>query len=256
MKYRYQKPHESLVEYVRTILILEGFFQADTKQLPLVTNGMPALFCRIENETGNIPQLMFFGKSISPEAWVINKTTTIITYFFKPFAMASVFDIPASELINNPIDLTRWNAHKTNALNTQLLYAANTSEKIQVLDNLLSHQLQENHKQCEIVRVATDAIMNDSSTEILATLLNSLNLNERTFQRIFKKFVGVTPSHYRRICQFQLSFAQLRAKEFDKVTDVAFDNGFADQSHFIRSFKEFTQTTPNNYLKSGLKKKK
>jgi methylphosphotriester-DNA--protein-cysteine methyltransferase len=170
--------------------------------------------------------------------------------------MASVFDIPASELINDSIDLSRWNAHKTNALNTQLLYALDTSGKIQVLDNLVIHQLQENHKQCEIVRVATDAIMNDSSTEILATLLNSLNLNERTFQRIFKKFVGVTPSHYRRICQFQLSFAQLRAKEFDKVTDVAFDNGFADQSHFIRSFKEFTQTTPNNYLKSGLKKKK
>jgi AraC-like DNA-binding protein len=43
--------------------------------------------------------------------------------------------------------------------------------------------------------------------------------------------------------------------EFDKLTDVAYKTGFADQSHFIRSFKEFTQITPNDYLKSGLKDK-
>ncbi|MBA4058005.1 MAG: AraC family transcriptional regulator, partial [Marivirga sp.] len=58
-----------------------------------------------------------------------------------------------------------------------------------------------------------------------------------------------------RICQFQLSFAQVRAKEFNTLTDVAYDNGFADQSHFIRSFREFVDTTPNHYLRWGLKEK-
>jgi AraC-like DNA-binding protein len=68
--------------------------------------------------------------------------------------------------------------------------------------------------------------------------------------------VGVTPVQYRRICQFQSAFEQLRSKEFNNASDVAFGSGFADQSHFIRSFKEFTQTTPNNYIQSGLKAKK
>jgi AraC-like DNA-binding protein len=48
----------------------------------------------------------------------------------------------------------------------------------------------------------------------------------------------------------------VRSKEFQTLADVAYDNGFADQSHFIRSFKEFTETTPNTYLRSGLKEKK
>jgi AraC-like DNA-binding protein len=47
----------------------------------------------------------------------------------------------------------------------------------------------------------------------------------------------------------------LRGKGFNNLTDIAYDNGFADQSHFIRSFKEFTQITPNDYLRSGLKEK-
>jgi AraC-like DNA-binding protein len=259
MKYWYQKPHASLTEYVRTILILEGFSAADANQLPLVTSGMPAFFycCETDhNGVVHIRELALFGKSIPPEAFVIHETTTIVGYFFKPFALASVFNVAASDLIKDRLELSTWSPHKANALKTQLLYATSTSRKIEILDNLIIQELQENHKQCEIVRIATDEIMNNSNTEVLSALLNTLKLNERTFQRIFKKFVGVTPSHYRRICQFHHSFSQLRTKDFEKVTDVAFDNGFADQSHFIRSFKEFTQTTPNTYLKSGLKRKK
>jgi AraC-like DNA-binding protein len=97
--------------------------------------------------------------------------------------------------------------------------------------------------------------MNNSSKEIIAEILDSLDINERTFQRMFKKYVGITPTQYRRICQFQQSFGQLREKQFHKISEVAYDNGFADQSHFIRSFKEFTQITPNDYLKKGLKNK-
>ena len=54
--------------------------------------------------------------------------------------------------------------------------------------------------------------MYNSGTEILSELLEKFKLNERTFQRIFKKYVGVTPNQYRRICQFHISFAQLEQK--------------------------------------------
>ncbi|HEX7902985.1 MAG TPA: helix-turn-helix domain-containing protein [Chitinophagaceae bacterium] len=258
MKYWYQKPHQLISAYVRTVLILEGLSQPGAVELPLFTNGMPALLCRTEKdqtENENILQLTLFGKSIPPNNWTINSNTTIIVYFFKPFALAGIFNIPAAKLIEAPVDLSNWSPHKTNALRTQLIYAGSTPRKIEVLDNLLIHQLQQHNKECEIIKYATDQIMYDPGTEILSAILNKLNLTERTFQRVFKKYVGVTPNQYRRICQFQLSFAQLRSKEFNKLTDVAYDNGFADQSHFIRSFREFTQITPNNYLRSGLNEK-
>lgn len=256
MKYWYQKPHQLLTEYIRTVLVLEGFSPPNAEQLPLVTNGMPALLCRTEKtEHGNedILHLMLFGKSTTAESWTINNETTIIAYFFKPFALSTVFNLPAKKLIREPVELSNWNPHKTNALKTQLIYAPSTTKKIEALDSLLIHQLEENKNQCEIIKFATDEIMSDPGTEILSAVLNKLELNERTFQRIFKKYVGVTPNQYRRICQFQVSFEQIRGKGFDKLTDIAYDNGFADQSHFIRSFKEFTQTTPKDYLRSGLK---
>ena len=231
MKYWYQKPHPLLAGYVRTVLILEGFSAQNTEQLTL------------------------FGKSSTEDSWSVNESTTIIAYFFKPFALASLFNVTAKKLTEEPVELSKWSPHKTNALKTQLIYAGSTTKKLEVLDHLLIQQLQQNQKECEMIQYATDEIMCNPDTEILSALLNKLKINDRTFQRTFKKYVGVTANQYRRICQFQVSFDQLRGKEFTKLTDIAYDNGFADQSHFIRSFKEFTQTTPNDYLRSGLKEK-
>lgn len=258
MKYWYQRPLPSLTDYIRTVLILEAFAEQDAEQLPLFTNGIPALLCETEkNETGSesIIQLTLYGKTIPEDCWAATGNRTIITYFFKPFALACMFNVPAAELVKDPVRLSEWNAHHANALKAQLIYSQTTARKIEVLDNLLMQQLKQHHKECEMIRWVTDEIMCNPATEILSQVQQQLQINERAFQRLFKKYVGVTPTQYRRICQFQTSFTQLQEKNFDKLTDVAYDNGFADQSHFIRSFREFTKTTPNDYLRSGLREK-
>ena len=259
MQYRYQKPHRSLSKYVKTVLIAEGFAPSVNNKLPLFTNGMPALICgTATTPTGieNILQLNLFGTSTPPDIWDLKKNETIISYFFNPFSLACLFNLSAAELAKkSPIDLSKVNPQKTNALKTQLSYAKTTENKVESLDSLLLHQLSQQQRECEIISYSTDQIMLKSGKEILSDVLDKLKLNERTFQRIFKKFVGVTPSQYRRICQFKQSFDQVRTGRFDKLTDVAYNTGFADQSHFIRSFKEFTQVTPKDYKKSGLKRK-
>jgi AraC-like DNA-binding protein len=255
MKHWYQRPDKRLAEFVRTVLVIEGFSEPDSDSMPIFTNGMPALFCKTEkNPSGyeNVTQLTLHGKSINSDCWTTNSNSTIVAYFFKPFVHAGVFNLPAKKMLNTSVDLCNGNPHKYNALRTQLIYADSTSRKVEVLDNLLVQQLNENQKTVEVIQYVTDQIICNSDAGILSKILQELKLNERTFQRIFKKYVGVTATQFRRICQFELSLGQLRSNRFDKISDVAFSSGFADQSHFIRSFKEFAQTTPNDYLRKGL----
>jgi AraC-like DNA-binding protein len=252
MQQWYNRIDPTLKDYVQTILVLDSSDPPAPHELPIFTNGMPALLCSSQN---NHHRLTIFGNSVNAERLTVTDEMAQIAIFFKPFAIGPVFKLSARELKNAPVELKTWSPQKAMALNLQLIHAQSIGERIEVLLHLVFSEMSSNQRECEIIRFATDKIMENPDTDILAQLLQDLNLSTRTFQRIFKKYVGISANEYRRICQFQLAFYQLRGKQFDKLTDVAYDNGYFDQSHYIRSFKEFTEITPQEYLQSGLKKK-
>ena len=252
MQQWYSKIDAVLKDAVQTILILDSADPPEPEDLPIFTNGMSALLC---TSRGKENRLSLFGKTIPAERWAEWGDATLIVFFFKPFAIGPAFKIPVQQLKNEAIELNRWNPQKAMALTIQLAYAQSTAEKVEVLHQFILSQVTANQRECMIIRYATDKILENPETDVLAQMLQELNLTERTFQRIFKKYVGITASEYRRICQFQMAFYQLKSGQFDKLTDVAYTNGYFDQSHYIRSFKEFTATTPNDYLQFGLRKK-
>ncbi|MBX2916496.1 MAG: AraC family transcriptional regulator [Cyclobacteriaceae bacterium] len=207
---------------------------------------MSALLYKADN------RITLFGQSVPVEEW--NETT--IAFFFKPFSLATTFKLSGQDLKAKPIELNRWNAQKAMALNIQLYHSKSMQEKVEILSHFIFMQIKSNRRDCEMIRYATDTIMHNSNTDVLLQLLKNLHLTERTFQRVFKKYVGITATEYRRICQHYFAFSHLKSGHFEKLTDVAFTNGYFDQSHYIRSFKEFTNTTPNEYLQWGLNKGK
>jgi AraC-like DNA-binding protein len=244
MQYRYHKVNTQLVEYIRTVLEFDSGTDCEDCDLPLFTNGMSVLLCKADN------CITLFGQPVPVEQW----NETRIAFFFKPFALGTIFKLSAPDLKVKPIELNLWNAQKAMALKIQLHHSGSFQEKIEILSHFIFSQIEANKRDCEMIRYITDAILQNSNADILSKLLRELNLTERTFQRIFKKYVGVTASEYRRICQHYFAFSQLKGGHFGKLADIAYTNGYFDQSHYIRSFKEFTNTTPNEYLQSGLGK--
>lgn len=259
MKQPYWKPHPTLAPLVRTILVLEEDQQHDSYATPIVTHGMPAMLCKIKhtsNKPASIEHLILFGNGIPEKYWKQKKGISTIAYFFHPFAMSCLFNIGAAKLKTSSLEIKKWNTAKYDILQGLIHTTKSTQEILDALDQLLLQQWKQQAPIWKIINESTDLMLMNSNKEIIASILDTMHLNERTFQRIFKKHIGITPTQFRRICQFQESFTQLRSRQFEKISDIAFDHGFADQSHFIRTFKEFTQQTPNDYLQSGLHKHK
>ncbi len=248
MSYHYHKTDTKLTDYIRTVLVFDNC--SESSELPLFTNGMSALLCKVDNRT------TLFGQSVPIDEWTTENNETTIAFFFKPFSLATIFKLSAQDLKAKPIELNLWNAQKAMALNIQLYHSKSTQEKVEILSHFIFTQIESNRRDCEIILYATDTIMHNSNTDVLSQLLENLHLTERTFQRLFKKYVGITANEYRRICQHYFAFSQLKGGHFERLTEVAYTNGYFDQSHYIRSFKEFTNTTPNEYLQSGLDKGK
>jgi AraC-like DNA-binding protein len=250
MRHRYYNTDKSLAGFIRTILVLDQQAEANAGELPLFTNGVPAFVCRIK---GDRHQSILFGNSILPDQ-LLDDHTTVIVFFFQPFVLGPAFRLSARQLKAAPVELDLWNAQKTIALNLQLVHAHSVEEKIATLQRFILSQVQLNSHECRVIQQATDSLLQNPDAEILGTLHKTFHLTERTFQRLFKKYVGIAPNEYRRICQFQMAFFRLKGGHYTKLADIAYSHGYFDQSHYIRSFKEFVHATPNEYLQFGLRR--
>ena len=66
--------------------------------------------------------------------------------------------------------------------------------------------------------------------------------------RRFKDVCGLTPHQFQIQCRIRK--AQKLLEEGKSVTEVAYETGFCDQSHFDRCFRKLVQLTPSEYRKA------
>ena len=71
------------------------------------------------------------------------------------------------------------------------------------------------------------------------------SLRKETLIRTFKQDTGLTPGSFLNNSRVELAKAHLRAG--DEIADVAYQTGFADQSHFHKTFVSYTAATPRQY---------
>jgi len=247
-------PAECIAGYVERILVIDNAAVTSQFALPLFANGTPTLlFLTTKAAIGAkaTNYLTLFGQTVFPETLMIKEDFTLIAYFFKPFTLYSLFGVSASELTDYPIDLDLLSYAQANELKEKLLNATGTEEMITLLDAYILSLVTKTKAENEVLRFATSIISANPSRERLSAIQKELFITERTFERMFEKNIGIPPNLFRRICQFNAAFQQLNNRQFDKLSDIAFGNGYADQSHFIRVFKEFTRSTPKEYLKLG-----
>lgn len=247
-------PSDKIAAYVDRILVIENNHITTPFILPLYANGVPTiLFQSVKGKLGNdhSNHLTLFGQTVLPESLTLKESFTLIAYFFKPYALISLFGVQANELTDKPVDLNLLFPQATAALQEKLLQAGTVADMTALLDSFVFHLASRSKTESPILKYATTHIANNPTKESLLVVQKELHVTERTFQRMFERYVGIAPNLYRRICQFNSAFTQLNKTRPRKLSDIAFQHGYADQSHYIRSFKEFTNITPTEYLNFG-----
>jgi AraC-like DNA-binding protein len=253
MKVTYLPPDKKVAEYVQSILLIENYEVTSPFILPLFANGMPTLLFqsargKINNSTN---YLTLFGQTVLPDAIALTENFTLIAYFFKPFVLTSLFGIDAHELTDQPGDLRSLTSSIASSLQEQLLHACSTKEMIALINKYVLSLSAKSKQDVRVIKYATEKIVQNPNKDALIKVQKELYVTERTFQRMFENNIGISPNQYRRIAQFNAAFQQLNRRQFKHLSDIVFKNNYADQSHFIRTFKEFTNLTPKEYLRFG-----
>lgn len=83
----------------------------------------------------------------------------------------------------------------------------------------------------------------------LDVLSRRFALRKETLIRTFKQDTGLTPGTFLNVSRIEFAKARLRAG--DDIADVSYQSGFADQSHFHKTFVSYTAATPRQYATGG-----
>ncbi len=258
MHYRQIPPPDHLKDQIRYFWILESHTEDPSKAFRTMADGSPGLIFQhpdkgvMYQNDKQLPGIFVYGQATRhAEIRLTGKFSTIGIYFY-PHALKSIFGLNAETLTDSCVNLDLLTTERGFRISEQLANIETFADQIDVLASYLSQLITKSGQDGDAaMQHALFRIIQSKGGISLVDLREELQLSERSFERKFKQYVGVTPKLFSRISRFQASLSQLRSNDFDKLSDIAFGNDYADQSHFIRSFKEFAGFSPYQLRKNA-----
>lgn len=247
---------ENLEPFVNCIMIDESENPDSETSIPIYADGYPGIMFQ-QSESGmyqepkgkELSELFLFGQTITPFTLEMKGKFNFVVVQLYPFASKYLLDIDPKVLNDDCYDLLQLKHIDIFAYRKALVNSVSLDEKVKIIYKLMVELIQHNTvPDDDQIQKAIELILKHKGLVRIKDLTEELYITERTFERNFVSQVGLTPKQFSKIIQFQSSLHNLTQSNYNKLTDISHDSGFADQSHFIRTFKKYTGQTPSYYL--------
>lgn len=170
---------------------------------------------------------------------------------FKPHGAFPFLHVPLSELNEKVVLAEKLFGESISAVHKQILEADSQKEKFERIEEWLLGLFSANESApsglIDILENLTKAPSANFSKLIEAYPNSQKHLIDQ-----FKKYVGLTPKYFHRIQRFNEILKKIQGEETIQWSDIAYQCGFADQSHFIKEFKHFSGFNPKQYIEDDI----
>lgn len=251
------KPTEILSKYIKNYLIVEIDnsidFISKERVFPcgnatLVFHyGSPSKFQKKNSSEYIEPNIVICGQQTNYYDLSLSGKTGMILIVFKPHGVKSFFNFPITELLNENLSLQDLANNDAIELNDKLFNSSTNEQRINHLENFLIQRLIQN-EDFDRVDHAVKMIKNSKGQIKTHEIAQEVCLGIKQFERIFSKHVGLNPKKFTSIIRFQNVIQMKRKYKTSNMYQLAFDNGYYDQSHFIHDFKSLTDLTPQVFF--------
>ncbi|AUP77786.1 helix-turn-helix domain-containing protein [Flavivirga eckloniae] len=247
---------QDLAPYVNCIYTDENFDTNGHTNIPLYADGYPGImFQQTTNGFYLLPrnkklsELFLFGQTLDPVSLDVKGSYKFVVVQLYPFASKYLLGIDPKVLNDDCYDLLQIEYLDVETYRQSLIQASSLGDQVQLISELM-RELIRTHKVSENDRIekAISIIIENNGQIRIKELLDTIYMTERTFERHFMAYIGLTPKQFSKIIQFQSSINKLTQSTYNSLLDIGYDSGFSDQSHFIRTFKSYTGQTPSYYL--------
>lgn len=258
LDYQTYEPHVDLRSLVICYWTLKGPKQTEPQKQRVVPDGSIEMGFILgdnikrytsENEFILQPRALVLGHTIEPFYVEATGYVNSLAVKFYPYGFANFISEPINNLINKETPTEQLLGKETTAyLVQEITKAENTAQRIAVIEKFLLNKLSEQKMINKIVKSTVDYLLATNGDTSISTIFKNEPSKRRQLERNFKKQVGISPKQLGKVLRFQAALKMLLNQQSETFTDIAYKNGYFDQAHFIKDFKEFTGITPKEFF--------
>lgn len=175
------------------------------------------------------------------------ETSSMIAITFKPFGAAAFFGFDHSEIANSNIDIRDIFGDCHNLFIEQLAETRGIEAKVALIEDFYSRLIIKKEQDLLIAERGINAIIKSRGQISIEQAAKEAYISTRQFERIISRTVGVSPAKFSGIIKINHSIKLMSQNSDKSLTQIAFDSGYYDQSHFIKYFKEYIGISPKAF---------
>jgi len=166
---------------------------------------------------------------------------------FYPHTLYSFLGIPLSDIENGFLPLG-------DVINTRGFWNCITDTPAETfanleryLDDLISLQTL-NSPGFQYVDRAVRSILDSNGMIPISYIVENNKITNKYYGDLFKKYVGITPKSLCNILKVNRFISGKINHPELSLTECTYESGYFDQSHLIKSFRQFAATSPRDYF--------
>ncbi len=249
------KPLDNLIE---SVFYFKNFQPDHSIERVVPTGHLFIIF-----ELDGIPRNTFDNKTLQPNAtfeqvWIsgmhknylsisAHQDSEMLVIQFKPNGSHPFLHIPVQELNNKVIAAQDILGGEILDLRKAVMEKEIVVEKFKTVETWLHNRFNANKIAPKELVTIVDKLKIGSFTEH-SEIVSLYPKTQKHLIEQFKKYCGLTPKVFHRIFRFNEILQQIHAKQNIAWSQIAYQFGYTDQSHFIKEFKEFSGFNPQEFI--------
>ena len=166
---------------------------------------------------------------------------------FRPGGFYLFIRRPMSELTRRSLSLRAAFGRPAPGLSRAVLASDDDAEQVSLVEGFLRQQLPKPDPNVDRVAELCQWLLDDWGITRVEQLVDRSGLNARRLQRLFERYVGVSPKFVLRRYRLHEAAERLAGGEVVEWAGLAVELGYFDQAHFIKDFTALVGQSPARY---------
>jgi AraC-like DNA-binding protein len=262
MNYQTFEPDQDLTAFIKCYWTLESPKEETPEKQTIVPDGCMEMIFHYGDlykqylDNGNSiiqPRCFVIGQLTRPLEIEPTGKTGIFSVRFQPEGFLPFTTNSIKEMENTAVSLEKLFGNDGLGIKQQILNANSTSERIKLIEIFLLDRLTDLETVDRIVKSTVETIITANGQLPVDELSKLTQVNRRQLLRKFSSAIGLSPKQLSRTIRLQAALKMLMSDQFSNLANLAYENEYYDQAHFIKEFKEFTGSTPKEFYGTHLK---